>query len=68
SFWGGVSTQKVLPYVKPDELKREIVRVVNILRGGGGLIIAPTHAMPRDIPSENILAMAEVFQNQDKYF
>jgi uroporphyrinogen decarboxylase len=68
SFWGGVSTQKVLPYVTPDELKKEITRVVNILRPSGGLIIAPTHAMPRDIPSENILAMAEVFQNQDKYF
>lgn len=68
TFWGGVSTQKVLPVKKPDEVRAEIVRVVKALRANGGLIIAPTHAMPFDIPAENILAMIEVFHNQDKYF
>ena len=33
----------------------------------GGLIIAPTHAVPFDVPAENILAMAEVFMNQDRF-
>jgi uroporphyrinogen decarboxylase len=42
--------------------------VVKTLRGHGGLIIAPTHALPFDVPVENILAMLEVFQNQDKFF
>ena len=68
SFWGGVSTQQVLPRMKPKEVQEEIIRIAKILRSGGGLIIAPTHALPFDIPTENILAMAEVFQNQDKYF
>ena len=68
SFWGGVSTQQALPRMKPKELQSEIVRVVNILRSDGGLIIAPTHALPFDVPVENILAMIEVFQNQERYF
>jgi uroporphyrinogen decarboxylase len=67
-FWGGVSTQQVLPRLKPKEVQDEIVRVVKALRESGGLIIAPTHALPFDVPPENILAMAEVFQNQDRFF
>jgi uroporphyrinogen decarboxylase len=68
TFWGGVSTQRVLPIFKPKDLQKEIVRVVKILRENGGLIIAPTHALPFDVPVENILAMMEVFQNQERFF
>jgi uroporphyrinogen decarboxylase len=53
---------------KPCEVQEEIVRVVRALRADGGLIIAPTHALPFDVPAENILAMMEVFQNQDRFF
>jgi uroporphyrinogen decarboxylase len=67
SFWGGISTQRVLPVFKPAALREEIIRVVKILRGNGGLIIAPTHALSFDVPVENILAMLEVFQNQDQF-
>jgi uroporphyrinogen decarboxylase len=67
SFWGGVSTQQALPRLTSGELKKEIIRVMNILRKNGGLIIAPTHALPFDVPAENILAMIDVFQNQERY-
>jgi uroporphyrinogen decarboxylase len=33
----------------------------------GGYIAAPTHAMPGDIPLENILAMLDVFAHQEEY-
>ena len=68
SFWGGISTQQCLPRTDAEGVKKETIRIMQILRKGGGLIIAPTHALPYDIPPENILAMAEVFQNQDRYF
>ena len=67
AFWGGVSAQQILSRCSPQEVQKEIVRVVNILRPGGGLIIAPTHALPYDVPPENVLAMMEVFQNQEKF-
>jgi len=65
TFWGGVSTQQALPFMKPGQVKQEIRRVMDILKSNGGLIIAPTHAVPFDVPPENILAMADAFQNQD---
>ncbi len=68
TFWGGVSTQQALPQMNEEEIKSEIVRIVNSLRANGGLIIAPTHAIAFDVPPKNILAMHEVFANQEKYF
>ncbi len=67
SFWGGISTQQALPWMQPDALRAEIRRVAGILRPGGGYILAPTHAVPGDVPPENILAMLEVFQNQHRF-
>jgi len=67
TFYGAVSTQRMLPYLKPEELQAEIVRIMKILKTNGGLIIAPTHAVPFDVPAENILAMAEVFMNQERF-
>lgn len=65
SFWGGISTQRLLPYAAPMELKSEIRRIMEIMGKGGGYIAAPTHAIPGDVPAENIIAMLEVFKNQD---
>jgi len=67
TFWGGVSTQRCLPRLSASEVQKEIVHVMKIVGKNGGLIIAPTHSVPQDVPVENILAMAEVFQNQDKF-
>jgi uroporphyrinogen decarboxylase len=58
SFWGGVSTQQLLPYATP-----EVVEMA-IMSKGGGFIVSPTHSVPYDVPVENILAMMRVFQNQ----
>ena len=67
SFWGGISTQRCLPFMTPEEVQQETIRIMRTMKPGGGYIAAPTHAMPYDIPSENILAMVDVFQNQNKY-
>jgi len=67
SFWGGISTQRMLPFETPDGVRRITAETLNIMRKGGGYIAAPTHAMPYDIPAENAVAMIEVFENQEKY-
>lgn len=64
AFWGGISTQRLLPFATPDEIRRVTRRTMDILGKGGGYIAAPTHGVPSDIPPENLLAMLEVFQNQ----
>jgi uroporphyrinogen decarboxylase len=64
TFFGGISTQRLLPFATPDEVRKEMRRIISILSKDGGYIIAPTHAMPNDIPTENALAFLEVCQNQ----
>jgi uroporphyrinogen decarboxylase len=64
SFWGAISTQKLLPFASPEEIKRVIKDTISVLGIGGGYIAAPTHAVPSDVPPENIVAMIEAFQNQ----
>ena len=62
AFWGGISTQKALPLLSPDKLRVIIRRTADIMRQGGGYILAPTHAVPQDVPPENVTAMMEEFR------
>ena len=64
TFWGGISTQQLLSRATPGEVRRETARIMDIMGKGGGYIAGPTHAVPGDVPPENILAMFNVFVNQ----
>ena len=64
SFWGGISTQRALPAMDRVQLRREIARILREMKPGGGYILAPTHAVPFDVPPENILTMLEAFRDQ----
>ena len=64
SFWGGISTQRLLPFADAQEVRREIRHIMDVMSRGGGFIAAPTHSVPFDVPPENIVAMLEVLQNQ----
>ncbi|MDY3917560.1 MAG: uroporphyrinogen decarboxylase family protein [Candidatus Limivivens sp.] len=65
TFFGGISTQCILPFKTPEEVKAEMHRVMDILGENGGYILAPTHAMPCDIPPENVVAFMEVAKNEN---
>ena len=64
SFWGGVSTQQLLPYGTPDDVRRETRRLMTEIGRDGGYIIAPAHAIPGDAKPENILALIETLNDQ----
>lgn len=66
TFWGGISTQTLLPYASVDEVTKVIRETMSIMGRNGGYIAAPSHAVPGDVPPENITAMIETFQNQIK--
>lgn len=59
TFWGGISTQRVLPFGTPDEVKREVRRVRDLMSANGGYILAPSQEIQNDVPAENILALIE---------
>ena len=65
TFYGAISTQKILPFKTPEEVRVEMHRIMDILGKDGGYILAPTHAMPGDIPEENVLMFQHVakFEN-----
>jgi len=64
TFYGGISTQQVLPRVGPEELKGIIRKMMHVIGADGGYIVAPTHAIPRDVPPENIVTFIQVVRNQ----
>jgi len=59
SFWGGISTQQLLPYGTPDEVRAEARRMMAEVGRDGGYIIAPAHAIPGDAKPGNIMALIE---------
>jgi len=64
SFFGGISTQRTLPYGTPEETRDEVRRLLDIIGKDGGYIAAPAHSIPGDARPENIAAMLEVLQTQ----
>ena len=60
SFFGGLSTQEVLPRGSRDDVLqagRDCIR--DLASGGTGLIYGPSHRIMSDIPMENIEAFLE---------
>lgn len=64
TFYGGISTQRILPYATIQEVKDHVRRLLDVVGKDGGLIAAPAHAIPGDARPENIEAMMEVLDNQ----
>lgn len=64
SFFGGISTQKTLPYETVDQVKAQVRRLLDQVGKNGGYIAAPAHAIPADARPENVAAMIQVLQNQ----
>jgi uroporphyrinogen decarboxylase len=63
SFFGGLSTQKTLPYGTPEDVRRESQRLLEA-GGPGGYIFAPAHDVDGDVPLENMLAFIQTAQTQ----
>ncbi|MGI6174493.1 MAG: uroporphyrinogen decarboxylase family protein [Christensenellales bacterium] len=53
-YFGGISTQNILPYGTPEDVKRETERVIALMAKGGGYITAPSQEIQVDVPYENL--------------
>jgi uroporphyrinogen decarboxylase len=67
SFWGGIDTQKVMPYGTPGEVANEVRERILELGKGGGYVLSSVHAIQPDVPPENIVAMADACRMHGKY-
>jgi len=56
AFHGGLDMQHLLPLADKDTVRKETLRMIDILGKDGGFIMCSTNEMLLDIPTENILA------------
>ncbi len=59
-FWGGgVDTQRVLPFGKPEEVREQVLQRCEIFGKDGGFIFNSIHNVQANTPVENIAAMLD---------
>jgi len=63
AFYGGLSTQRTLPFGNVDQVRAETARLLELGRAGG-YIFAPAHDVEGDVPLDNMLAAIELVQSQ----
>ncbi len=67
-FWGGgVDTQHILPFGKPQEVVDEVKRRIDDLAPGGGFVFAAVHNIQALVPPENIVAAFDTALEYGKY-
>jgi len=64
SFYGGISTQRTLPYGTQEETVADVRLLIDKIGKNGGFIASPAHDIPRDAKPENVMAMLDVLKNQ----
>lgn len=63
-FWGGIDTQKILPYGSPEAVEEEVRKRIIEFSSGGGYILSSVHNIQVDVPPDNVIAM---FKSALKY-
>lgn len=59
-FWGGgVDTQHVLPFGKPEEVRKQVLRQCEIMNRDGGFVFNAIHNIQAGTPIENLAALFE---------
>lgn len=62
-FWGGgIDTQKVLPFGKPEEVREQVLRNCEIFNKDGGFVFNTVHNIQANVPVENVVAMLDAIQ------
>jgi uroporphyrinogen decarboxylase len=67
TFWGGIDTQRVLPFGTPDEVRAEVRRRIEDLAPEGGFVLAAVHNLRPEVKPENICALYEAALEYGKY-
>lgn len=59
SFWGTIGTQSTMPFGTPEEVRRTVLRNLEISGSKGGLLCAPTHMIEPEVRWENTVAYVD---------
>ncbi|HUW83862.1 MAG TPA: uroporphyrinogen decarboxylase family protein [Phycisphaerae bacterium] len=58
-FWGGLDVQQFLRTAAPEQVRRHVAELIDVLGRDGGYVIAAGHNMQDDVPPANIVAWVE---------
>ncbi len=62
-FWGGgVDTQQVLPFGKPEEVREQVLKTCDIFMKNGGFVFNSVHNVQAGVPVENFIAMLDAIK------
>ncbi|MDH3294756.1 MAG: uroporphyrinogen decarboxylase family protein, partial [Acidimicrobiia bacterium] len=61
-FCGAIDTQRILPHGSPEDVRKEVRRVIDVLGPGGGYMVSSVHTVMSDVPAENVLAMVDAVE------
>lgn len=64
SFWGGLGSQSIVPFGKPEEIKKEVRKLCDVMGKGGGYILAPAKPLQPETPTENAVALIEAIAEE----
>jgi len=67
AFDGTIGIQTTMPFGTPDDVDREVKRMIETVGEGGGLIIAPTHVLEPEVPLDNIRAFLDAVDRYGHY-
>jgi hypothetical protein len=67
SFRGCISTAGPLAVGNPEDTSRSVREILNIMMPGGGYILAPTHLIQDNTPTENVLALYRTARDHGSY-
>jgi len=66
-FWGGVDTQKTLPFSTPEEVREHTESLIQILAPGGGFVFSTNHNIQSGTPPENLMEMYRTVSRHGAY-
>jgi len=64
-FWGGLGSQSVIPFGKPEEIRGEVRKLRSQMGREGGYILAPAKPIQPGTPVENAAVLLEVMTEED---
>ena len=57
TFWGGIDSQRILPFGTPEDVRREVRRMIDIMGEGGGFVLNSVHNLQNDVSADNVAAL-----------
>ncbi len=67
TFWGGIDTQRVLPFGSPGDVEEEVKKRIADMAPGGGYVVTAVHNIQAGVSPENICMMYDAARNYGRY-